>query len=97
MLDTQSDEGIFIIDCMSVICDLRDHYVFGQNLTLMALSAQEEDRENICGLLNGVLENLESRGFTHNIKRFTPGDFLPDSGLMTDCFSHAYECVLPVW
>ena len=96
-IDAQSDLGIFIIDCISVICDLRDHYVVAQNLTLMALSAQEEDRENICGLLNGVLENLESRGFTHNIKRFTPEDFLPEAGLVTDCLSHSYECASPVW
>lgn len=96
-IDAQSDLGLCIIDCISVICDLRDHYVFGQNLTLMALSAQEEDRENICGLLNGVLENLEGRGFTHNIKRFTPEDFLPDSGLVTDGLAHSYECASPVW
>ena len=63
----------------------------------MALSAQEEDRENICGLLNGVLENLEGRGFTHNITRFTPEDFLPDSGLVTDGLAHSYECASPVW
>ena len=97
MLDMQSDLGIFIIDCISVVCDLRDHYVVGQHMTLMALSAQEEDRENMCGLLNGLLDNLESHGFTHNIKRFTPEDFLPGAGLVTDCFSHSYECASPVW